>query len=67
MRGEASPTFFVNRKSALIWQKDHFGVKFSIQNVVLRVSRSYSPRKNSEVIPREAFSCVFNETRNEEP
>ena len=36
-------------------KKDHFCVKFSIQNVVLRVYR----RKNSKILPCGAFLSVF--------
>ena len=38
-------------KNALTWKNVHFWVKFSFQNVVLRVSR----RKNSQIFPCAAF------------
>ena len=52
--------FFENQKSALILGKKgpdsvHFWVKYSIQNIVVRVSR----RKNSKIYPVGPFFLVF--------
>ena len=62
-REETSTALFENQK----WRPDfgkkdldcvHLWVKFSIQNILLGVSR----RKNSKMFPCEAlFSCVFDE------
>ena len=57
---EASPNFFENQKKCLVFGKKgpdclHPWLKFSIQNVVLRLSR----RKNSKMFPREAFFLLF--------
>ena len=66
---DASPAFFKKRKNCPdFWKEDldcvHLWVKFSIQNVVLRVSR----RKNSKMFPwRASFSGVFEEIFIEEP
>ena len=70
-RGEAPTALFEIEKSVLVMGKKvlvlgrkvlvgcvHFWVKFSIQNVVLRVSS----RKISEMFPcRASFSCAFDE------
>ena len=61
--GEASPALFWKSKKVLWFCRKgpdciHLCVKFSIQNVVLRVSR----RKNSKFFSCGAFfSCVFDE------
>ena len=61
-RGEASTALFENQKKCPDFGKkgpdciNHW-VKFSVQNVVLRVSR----RKNSKMFPcGNCFSCVFD-------
>ena len=59
-RGKASPALFENRKKCPDLAKKgpdcaHLWVKFSIQNVVSRVSR----RKNSKIFPCEASFLVF--------
>ena len=57
------PALFENRKKCPNFGKKgpncvHLSVKFSIQNVVLRVSR----RKNSKIFPwGSLFSCAFDE------
>ena len=70
-RGEAPTALFEIEKSVLVMGRKvlvlgrkvlvgcvHFWVKFSIQNVVLRVSS----RKVSEMFPcRASFSCAFDE------
>ena len=70
-RGEAPTALFEIEKSVLVMGRKvlvlgrkvlvgcvHFWVKFSIQNVVLRVSS----RKISEMFPcRASFSCAFDE------
>ena len=62
-RGRPPLPFFENRKKCSDLGKNgpdfvHLWVKFSIRNVVLRVSK----RKNSKIFPCGAFfSCVFNE------
>ena len=70
-RGEAPTVLFEIEKSVLVMGRKvlvlgrkvlvgcvHFWVKFSIQNVVLRVSS----RKISEMFPcRASFSCAFDE------
>ena len=66
-RWEASPTLFENRKKCPDFGKKalivYLCVKFSIQNVVLRVSR-----KNSKMFScRVSFSCVFDELFIEMP
>ena len=60
---EASPThFWKSKKVPGFWKKGpdciHLCVKFSIQNVVLRISRT----KKFQIFPCGAsFSCVFDE------
>ena len=59
-RGEASPALFENRKKCPHFGKKdpdciHLWVKFSIQNIVLRVSR----RKNSQIFHAGPFFLVF--------
>ena len=62
-RGDVSPTLFENPKKCPDFGKKvldfvHLLVKFSVQNVVLKVSR----RKNSKTFHWVAsFSCVFDE------
>ena len=55
-RGEASPAFFENGEKYLQKEGPYcYWVKFSIENIVLRVSR----RKNLEMFPcGTSFSCV---------
>ena len=62
-REETSPALFENQKTCPDFGKKgpgcvHLWVKFSIQNVVLRISR----RKISKMFPCGAsFSCIFDE------
>ena len=59
-KGETSPMCFENRKKCPDFRKksspyDHLWVKFSIQNIILRVSR----RKNSKMFPWGLFFLCF--------